>query len=120
VKHFIATYDIEPAPGEPHQRFLEAAMRQGWRDTLSIAGETEQLPSCTLVGEFIDLEQANRSFDTATKVATALAEPAKINVERRYIVERVPAGRLKAMRGQWVKTNIARLNKLLRPKTPSA
>ena len=117
MKHFIATYDIESAPGEPQGRFLEAALRQGWRDALSVAGQTEQLPSRTLVGEFGDLDQAHQSFDRAIDEASAAMAPAKITVERRYIVERVPAGRLKATKRQWVRTNMARLNKLLRPKT---
>ncbi|MBW4656584.1 MAG: hypothetical protein KME20_26605 [Kaiparowitsia implicata GSE-PSE-MK54-09C] len=117
MKHFIATYDIEAAPGDPHRRFLEAALARGWRATLGGAGQFERLPSNTLLGEFSDLDRAHQTFEIAIADASAVMSPAKINVERRYIVERVPAGRLKATKRQWVKTNIARLNTLLRPKS---
>jgi hypothetical protein len=119
VKHFIATYDIEAAPGDPHQRFFEAAIARGWRVTLNVARQSERLPSNTLLGEFSDLGRAHQTFETAIADTSAAVSPAKVNVERRYIVERVPAGCLKATKGQWVKTNIARLNALLRPKRPS-
>jgi hypothetical protein len=102
-------HDIESAPGDPHKRFVEAAIGRGWRDTLSVSGQTEQLPTSTLVGKFSNLDQAHHSFDLAIEEASAALAPAKINVERRYIVERVPAGRLKATKSQWVRTNIAPL-----------
>lgn len=83
---------------------------------LLIAGQSAQLPASTLIGDFRDLEDAHRAFDAAIDDASRMIAPAKISIERRYIVERIPAGRLKAPRREWVKTNIARLKRLLRPK----
>jgi hypothetical protein len=119
VKHFIATYDVEISPGEPHERFREAALNAGWRDTLSSAAGSERLPSNTLIGEFSDLDQAHQSFDAAIAAACRVMSPAKLSIERRFIVERLPAGRLKATKTEWVKTNVARLNKFLKRKTRS-
>jgi len=113
--HFIATYEIEASPGEPHQRFLESALERGWRNMLCSGGVSERLPSNTLVGEFRNLDEAHRSFDRAIEAASRTMSPAHLRVERRFIVERAAAGRLKAMRRQWVQTNIARLTRLLRP-----
>jgi hypothetical protein len=77
VKDFIATYDIEAAPGDPHQRFLEAAIARGWRDTLSVTGQSERLPSNTLFGEFSDLDRAHQTFERAIADASAAVAPAK-------------------------------------------
>ncbi len=118
MKHFIATYDIEAAPGDPHQPFLQAAAGRGWTNLLNVAGTSQELPSGTLIGDFRDIDHANESFEAAISDASKDIAPATITIERRYIVERLPAGRLKARKGQWVRTNIARLNNLLRPKSP--
>ena len=117
MKRFIATYDIEAAPGDPHRMFLEAAFARGWTDTLTVGERSERLPSATLVGTFRDLDDAHRSFEAAIADAHEAMSPAKLNVERRYVVERASGGRLLATNTQWVKTNIARLNSLLRPKS---
>ena len=116
MRHFIATFDIEQAPGEPHSHFLEAASGRGWSNRLVAAGQSEPLPAAALVGDFPDLEDAHQAFDAAIEDASRMISPAKVNVERRYIVERLPAGHLKVSKGEWVKTNIARLNKLLKPR----
>lgn len=116
MKHFIATFDIETTPGEPRARFVEAAFARCWSNMLLIAGQPAQLPASTLIGDFRDLEDAHRAFDAAIDDASRMIAPAKISIERRYIVERIPAGRLKAPRREWVKTNIARLKRLVRPK----
>lgn len=120
LKSFIATYDIEAAPGDPHRQFLEAASARGWTDTLTVGEQSELLPSATLIGNFRDLDDAHRSFEAAILAAGELMSPAKLNVERRYIVERASGGRLLARKTQGVKTNIARLNGLLRPKRRDA
>lgn len=116
MKSFIATYDIEAAPGDPHNTFLEAAVARGWTDTLSVGDRSERLPNSTLIGNFRNLDDAHRSFEAAITDANQTMSPATLNVERRYIVERASGGRLLARKTQWVKTNIARLNSLLRPK----
>lgn len=117
MKHFIATYDLEAAPGDPHNRFLEAAIARGWTDTLTVGERSERLPTSTLIGDFRNLDDAQRSFEAIISDASAAMSPAKLNVERRYIVERASGGRLLARKTEWVRTNIARLNSLLRPKT---
>lgn len=114
MKDFIATYDIDPSPGEPERRFLEAALQQGWSATLDVAGQSERLPANTLIGTFRHLEDASRSFDAAVEAASQTAAPGKISITRRFLVQRVRAGRLQAIRRRWVQTNMARLNKLLR------
>ncbi|WP_156367106.1 hypothetical protein [Bosea thiooxidans] len=45
VKDFKATFDIESSPGEPEQRFLEAALQRGWSATLDVAEHSERLPA---------------------------------------------------------------------------
>jgi hypothetical protein len=116
MKHFIATFDIEAAPGEPRERFMEAAVGRGWSNVLVVADQSVQLPRNTLIADFPSLEDAHGAFDAAIDDASRLMSPAKITVERRYIVERSPAGRLKTRKREWVRTNIARLNTLLKPK----
>lgn len=116
MKHFIATYDIEASPGDPHNRFLEAAVARGWTNTLTVGERSERLPTSTLIGNFRNLDDAHRSFEAAITDANEIMSPARLNVERRYIVERASGGRLLARKNEWVKTNIARLNRLLRPK----
>ena len=116
MKHFIATFDIEAAPGEPRERLVEAAVARGWSNVLVVANQSIQLPSTVLIADFPSLEDAHRAFDAAIDDASRLMSPSKVNVERRYIVERVPAGRLKTRKREWVKTNIARLNALLKQK----
>ncbi|WP_156410465.1 hypothetical protein [Bosea sp. Root381] len=116
MKHFIATYDIEAAPGDPHNRFLDAAVARGWSDTLTVGDRSERLPNSTLIGSFRNLDDAHRSFEAAIIDANETMSPARLNVERRYIVERASGGRLLARKTEWVKTNIARLNSMLRPK----
>ena len=113
MKHFIATYDIETAPGDPHQRFLEAALAQGWFDSITAAGQTEKLPSSTLVGEFKNLDHAQAAFSEAVEEASRLMSPAQVTVASRYIVQRVPMGRLNIFRRKWVETNIGRLQAML-------
>ncbi|WP_131854798.1 hypothetical protein [Bosea sp. BK604] len=120
MKHFIATFDIEAAPGDPSKKFLEAACARGWTNTVTVGERSEPLPSATLIGDFRDLDDAYHSFEAAIADATEAISPAKLNVERRYIVERASGGRLLARKTQWVRTNIARLNKLLRPKVRPA
>lgn len=116
LKHFIATYGIEAVRGEPHTAFLEAAFARGWTDTLTVGERFERLPTCTLVGDFRRLDDAARSFEAIISDASEAMSPAKLNVERRYIVERASSGRLLARKTEWVRTNIARLNSLLKPK----
>jgi len=113
MKDFIATYDIEPSPGEPEQRFLEAALQRGWSATLNVAGQSERLPANTLIGTFRNLEDANRAFEEAVEGASQMAAPGKISITRRFLVQRLRAGRLQAIRRRWVEANIARLNRLL-------
>lgn len=117
MKNFIATYDIEPSPGEPQQRFLEAARERGWSATLDVAGQSELLPANTIIGAFTDLDDAHRAFDEALAAASKMAAPGKVSIDRRFIVQRIQAGRLQALRTRLVQTNIARLNKLLRGKS---
>lgn len=117
MKNFIATYDIEPSPGEPQHRFLEAARERGWSATLDVAGRSELLPANTLIGAFRNLDDAHRAFDEAIEAASKMAAPGKVSIERRFIVQRLQAGRLQALRRRWVQTNVARLNKLLRRKS---
>lgn len=114
MKNFIATYEIEPSPGEPQQRFLEAALERGWSATLDVAGQSERLPANTLIGTFRSLDDAYRSFDEAVEAASAMMAPGKVSIDRRFIVQRVMAGRLEAVRRKWVQTNMTRLNRLLR------
>lgn len=114
MKDFIATYDIESAPGEPERRFLEAALQHGWSATLDVAGQSEQLPTNTLIGTFRNLDRASRAFDEAVDAASQMAAPVRISITRRFLVQRSRTGRLQAIQRRWVQTNIARLNKLLR------
>jgi hypothetical protein len=115
VKHFIATFDIETTPGEPHERFSEAAHARGWASEIVVSGQCEKLPANTLIGSFPDIDSAQDAFETAVAEANRIMLPAQVVIERRYIVQRVPAGRFTAKR-EWVKTNIARLNKFIRRK----
>ena len=86
MKQFIATYDIEAAPGDPHNNFLVAAFARGWTDTLTVRERSERLPTSTLIGSFRDLDDAHQSFEAAVSDASEAMSPAKVNVERRYIV----------------------------------
>jgi hypothetical protein len=75
----------------------------------------KKLPTNTLVGSFPDLDSAHDAFEMAVAEANRVMLPAQVAIERRYIVQCVPAGRFTAKR-EWVKTNIARLNKFIRRK----
>lgn len=116
MQHFIATFEIESSPGEPHLRFREAALARGWTDTITVAGEPAILPANTLLGEFSDIDAAQAAFEQAVTDASALMAPARLSIERRYIAQRAMPGRFKARR-EWVKTNIALLRRYLRPKS---
>ncbi|MDR6827954.1 hypothetical protein J2X48_001683 [Bosea sp. BE271] len=117
MKNFIATFDIELSPGEPQDRFLQAASEKGWSAVIDFAGQLERLPSNTLIGQYPDLGAAHRSFDEAIVAASETMAPGRVTITRRFIVERVRGGRLKALRTKLVETNIARLRKFLRAKT---
>jgi hypothetical protein len=94
MAEFIATYDIESGPGEPHDHFKQAAQAQGWTDTVpGPNGRQIQLPNTTLVGSFPTAQAAYDAFDRAVTVGQSEMKTGKLTVEASYIVQRVPPGR---------------------------
>ncbi|WP_266030404.1 hypothetical protein [Brucella intermedia] len=62
---FIATYDLTNTNPSPYSEYLSAAKELGWSVwILSSQSVWYRLPNTTLVGEFSDMDAAEKAFDS--------------------------------------------------------
>lgn len=84
---FILSYDLRKTTPDPHAKFIEAAVKNGWMPWI-LSGDNVwyQLPNTTLVGDFATEQDAVRALES-TRSATQAQIGGQVILEKWIIAQ---------------------------------